>query len=104
MMKERGMYACRDRYGLRPLSIGKLRGGYVVSSETSALDVVGAEFIREVEPGEIVVIDREGLKSVDYSKFKHHYMCAMEYVYFARPDSDIENTNVQADRREAGRI
>ena len=98
------IYACRDKYGLRPLSIGKLNGGYVVSSETCALDVVGAEFIRDVEPGEIVVIDREGLKSVDYSKFKHHYMCAMEYVYFARPDSDIENTNVHAYRKESGRI
>ena len=98
------LYACRDKYGLRPLSIGKLNGGYVVSSETCALDVVGAECIRDVNPGEIVVIDRNGITGVDYSMFKHHYMCAMEYVYFARPDSDIEGTNVHAYRKESGRL
>lgn len=98
------LYACRDKYGLRPLSIGKLNGGFVVSSEKCALDVVGAEFLRDVEPGEVVIIDESGLTSVDYSKFKHHYMCAMEYIYFARPDSDIENINVHAYRKESGRI
>lgn len=98
------LYACRDKYGLRPLSIGKLNGGFVVSSEKCALDVVGAEFLRDVEPGEVVIIDENGLTSVDYSKFKHHYMCAMEYIYFARPDSDIENINVHAYRKESGRI
>ncbi len=98
------LYACRDKYGLRPLSIAKLNGGYVVSSETCAFDVVGAEFIRDVEPGEIVVIDREGLRSVDYSMYKHHNMCAMEYIYFARPDSDIEGCNVHAFRKESGKL
>lgn len=98
------IYACRDKYGLRPLSIGKFNGGYVVSSETCGLDVVGAEFIRDVEPGEIVIIDKDGLSSVDYSMFKHHHMCAMEYIYFARPDSDIECTNVHAFRKETGKL
>lgn len=104
ILSDKRLYCARDKYGLRPLSIGKLNGGYVVSSETCALDVVGAEFIRDVEPGEVVVIDDEGMRSVDYSQFKHHYMCAMEYVYFARPDSDIEGQNVHAYRKESGRI
>lgn len=104
ILSDKRLYCARDKYGLRPLSIGRLNNGYVVSSETCALDVVGAEFIRDVQPGEIVIIDSEGLRSVNYSQFKHHYMCAMEYVYFARPDSDIEGTNVHAYRKESGRI
>ena len=104
ILSDKRLYCARDKYGLRPLSIGKLNGGYVVSSETCALDVVGAEFVRDVEPGEIVIIDAEGLRSVHYSQFKHHYMCSMEFVYFARPDSDIEGLNVHAFRKESGRI
>ena len=94
VMTANRIYACRDKHGLRPLSIGKLGGGYVVSSETCAFEVVGAEFVRDVEPGEIVTIDRHGIRSSDYSMFKRHMMCAMEYIYFARPDSDIEGRNV----------
>lgn len=98
------IYACRDKYGLRPLSIGKLNDGYVVSSETCAMDVVGAEFIRDVQPGEIVIIEKGGISSVDYSRFKHYNMCAMEYIYFARPDSDIEGCNVHAVRKKTGKL
>lgn len=98
------IYACRDKHGLRPLSIGRLGDGWVVSSETCAFEVVGAEFVRDVAPGEVVIIDANGLQSVDYSKFKHYNMCAMEYVYFARPDSDIENVNVHSFRKETGRM
>jgi amidophosphoribosyltransferase len=98
------IYAIRDKHGLKPLSLGKFNGGYVVSSETCAFDVVGAKFIRDVEPGEIVVIDKDGLTSVDYSKFKRYNMCSMEYIYFARPDSDIEGTNVHSFRKETGRL
>ncbi|MFR9602419.1 MAG: amidophosphoribosyltransferase [Rikenellaceae bacterium] len=104
IMTENRIYACRDKYGLRPLSIGKLDGGYVVSSETCALDVVGAEYVRDVEPGEIVSIDKKGLRSTHFAQFKRHQMCAMEYIYFARPDSDIEGCNVHAFRKESGRI
>ena len=104
IMTANRIYACRDKYGLRPLSIGRLGDGYVVSSETCALDVVGAEFIRDVAPGEIVTIDHHGLRSSDYSQYKRHEMCAMEYIYFARPDSDIEGCNVHAFRRESGRL
>ena len=104
VMTANRIYACRDKHGLRPLSIGKLGGGYVVSSETCAFEVVGAEFVRDVEPGEIVTIDRHGIRSSDYSMFKRHMMCAMEYIYFARPDSDIEGRNVHAFRKESGRL
>ena len=97
------IYACRDKYGLRPLSIGRLGEGYVLSSETCAFDVIGAEFVRDVEPGEIVTIDEKGIRSSDYSMYKRHEMCAMEYIYFARPDSDIEGCNVHAYRKESGR-
>lgn len=104
IMTENRIYACRDKYGLRPLSIGKLGDGYVVSSETCALDVVGAEYIRDVEPGEIVSMDAKGLRSTHFAQFKRHQMCAMEYVYFARPDSDIEGCNVHTFRKESGKI
>lgn len=104
IMTANRIYACRDKYGLRPLSIGRLRDGYVVSSETCAFDVLGAEFVRDVEPGEIVTIDAHGLRSSDYSQYKRRQMCAMEYVYFSRPDSDIEGCNVHAFRKESGRI
>lgn len=104
IMTANRIYACRDKYGLRPLSIGRLGDGWVVSSETCAFDVLGAEFVRDVEPGEIVTIDRKGLRSSDYSMYKRRQMCAMEYIYFARPDSDIEGCNVHAYRKESGRL
>ncbi len=104
IMTENRIYACRDKYGLRPLSIGKLGDGYVVSSETCGLDVVGAEFLRDVEPGEIVSIDHHGLRSTHYSQYKRYNMCAMEYIYFARPDSDIEGCNVHKFRKESGKL
>ncbi len=103
IMTENRVYACRDKYGLRPLSIGRLGDGYVISSETCALDVVGAEYLRDVEPGEIVSMDAKGLRSTHFSQFKRHQMCAMEYVYFARPDSDIEGCNVHTFRKESGK-
>ncbi len=98
------LYGVRDKYGLRPLAIGSLNGGYVLSSETCAFEVIGAKYIRDVEPGEIVVISDKGVESVLYSEFKHHYMCAMEYIYFARPDSNIEGVNVHAFRKESGKL
>lgn len=104
IMTANRIYACRDKYGLRPLSIGRLGEGWVVASETCALDVLGAEFVRDIEPGEIVTIDQKGIRSSDYSKYKRHEMCAMEYIYFARPDSDIEGCNVHAYRKESGRL
>ena len=104
IMTENRLYACRDKYGLRPLAIGRLGDGWVVSSETCAFDVLGAEFVRDVEPGEIVTIDSEGIRSRDFSQYKRCEMCSMEYIYFARPDSDIEGCNVHAYRKESGRL
>ena len=104
IMTSHRIYACRDKHGLRPLSLGRLGDGYVLSSETCAFDVIGAEFIRDIEPGEIVTIDRQGVRSTFYSDFRHHFMCAMEYIYFSRPDSDIEGCNVHNFRKLTGRL
>ena len=97
------IYACRDKHGIKPLCIGKLGDGYVVSSESCAFEIMGATFLRDVKPGEIVSLDNKGLRSTLYSRFSRHQMCAMEYIYFARPDSDIDGCNVHAYRKEAGR-
>ena len=98
------LYAMRDRHGLRPLSIGKLDNGYVVTSETCALDAVGATFVRDIEPGEIVIIDNNGIYSDFYSRDTEDKICAMEYIYFSRPDSDLLGLNVHRSRKECGRI
>jgi amidophosphoribosyltransferase len=98
------LYIMRDKNSLRPLSLGKLNGGYVVSSETCAFEIVGAEFVRDIKPGEILILDRNGnLTSDAYAKKTYPNMCAMEYIYFSRPDSDIEGKNVHAFRKESGR-
>ena len=104
IMTQNRLYVCRDKHGLRPLSLGRLGEGYVVSSETCALDAVGAKFVRDIEPGEILCIDRHGLRSNFYSDFRHHFMCAMEYIYFSRPDSNIEQVNVHSFRKMTGRL
>ena len=98
------IYACRDKYGFHPLALGKIGDGYVVASETCAFDVLGAEYVRDIEPGEIVTIDHHGIRSLFYAEPQRHAMCAMEYVYFARPDSDIEGCNVHNYRKESGKI
>ena len=103
VMTRSRVYACRDKYGIKPLCIGKLGDGYVVASESCAFEIMGAEFIRDVEPGEIVSFDGNGMRSVRWSRFSRHRMCAMEYIYFARPDSDIDGCDVHAYRKEAGR-
>jgi len=97
------IYAARDKYGIKPLAIGRLNGGWVVSSETCAFDLVGAEFVRDVEPGEIVSLDENGIRSNKYSRFQKRKLCAMEYIYIARPDSDLDGCNVHAFRKEVGR-
>ncbi len=98
------IYAMRDRWGFRPLSIAKLDDGYVISSETCAFDIVGAKFIRDIEPGEIVVINKEGITSDFYANDCSYNVCAMEYIYFSRPDTNIEMINVHATRKNAGRL
>ena len=98
------LYACRDKYGFRPLSIGKLGDGYAVASETCALHAVGARVLRDVQPGELVEIGPDGIKSTFFARVHRNTMCAMEYIYFARPDSDIEGINVHSYRVESGKI
>lgn len=95
----------RDPNGLRPLSLAKLpEGGYVLASESCAHDVVGAEFVRDVEPGEIVIISDEGVESIFFAEGHKKAICAFEYVYFARPDSIIDGKSVYETRVESGRI
>ena len=98
------LYACRDKYGFRPLSIGRLGNGYVVASETCALHAADAQVLRDVLPGEVVEIGPEGIKSSFFAAEHRNTMCAMEYIYFARPDSDIEGINVHSYRVESGKI
>ena len=104
ILTQNRLYVCRDKHGLRPLSLGRLGDGYVVSSETCAFDAIGAQFIRDIEPGEIVTIDHHGIRENHYSDYRHHFMCAMEYIYFSRPDSDIEGVNVHNFRKLTGRL
>lgn len=99
------LYAARDKYGLRPLSIGKMpNGAYVFASETCALDVVGAQYVRDVEPGEIVRVKDGQLLSKIYTQDKIvDKICAMEYIYFSRPDSTLDGINVHTTRKLAGK-
>ncbi|GCF94542.1 amidophosphoribosyltransferase [Enterococcus florum] len=105
MLTEDSMVAALDPNGFRPLSIGQMvNGAYVVASETCALEVVGAEFIRDVNPGEIIVIDEDGLTVEHFTEDTQHAICSMEYVYFARPDSNIAGVNVHSARKRMGKI
>ncbi|MDF0644703.1 MAG: amidophosphoribosyltransferase [Nitrospira sp.] len=104
LMTDNGLIAARDPHGLRPLCIGRLRSSWVVASETCAFDLLDAEYVREVEPGELVVLNDQGLES--HHPFTHvdPAMCVFEYVYFARPDSRIYGANaVYGTRKALGR-
>jgi amidophosphoribosyltransferase len=104
IMSENELIALRDPYGFRPLSIGRLDGGYVVASETCAFDLIGATYERDVEPGEIVIMNKDGLKSIKTLPSGRNAFCVFEFIYFARPDSYIfGNLNVDALRKEFGR-
>lgn len=100
------LYAFRDPHGIRPLVIGQLPNGrgWVVSSETCGLDIIGAEFLREVAPGEIVRFNAEGMLSEVGVEARERASCIFEYVYFARPDSVMDGQSVYVARREMGRI
>jgi amidophosphoribosyltransferase len=103
LMDERTVYGARDPHGLRPLAIGRLRTGWVLASETAALDIVGADYVREVEPGELVTIDDRGLRSLRYAETPRHALCLFEFVYLARADSRLYGRTVHEARREMGR-
>jgi amidophosphoribosyltransferase len=101
-MDEHTLYAARDPQGVRPLVLGRLERGWVVASESAALDIVGASFVREIEPGELLAIDEHGLRSNRFAEQKPAH-CLFEYVYLARPDSTISGQSVHATRVEVGR-
>ena len=101
-MTERTLYAARDPQGFRPLVLGRLSNGWVVASETAALDIVGASFVREVEPGEFIAIDERGLRTQRFAEAKPKG-CIFEYVYLARPDTTIAGHGVHSVRVRIGR-
>jgi len=101
-MDEGTLYAARDPQGIRPLVMGRLERGWVVASETAALDIVGASFVREIEPGELVVIDEHGLRTQRFAE-PDPKGCIFEYVYLARPDTSIAGRSVHETRVEVGR-
>ena len=101
-MDEGTLYAARDTYGIRPLVLGRLERGWVVASEQSALATVGASFIREIEPGEFIAIDEDGVRSQRFAE-PTPAGCVFEYVYLARPDAAIAGRSVYESRVEMGR-
>ena len=104
IMTEQELIGVRDPFGFRPLSIGKVDGAYVLASETCAFDLIDAEFVRDVAPGEIVIINENGLRSIQaFPGHERRAFCIFEYVYFARPDSTIANRTVYQVRVEMGR-
>ncbi|MFH1578251.1 MAG: class II glutamine amidotransferase [Candidatus Omnitrophota bacterium] len=96
------LIGARDPHGFRPLCLGKLNNAYVLASETCALDLIQAEYIREIEPGEIVFIGKQGIESIKPFVSIKHSLCIFEYIYFARPDSNIFNHNVYLVRKQLG--
>jgi amidophosphoribosyltransferase len=100
-MDEHTLYAARDRHGVRPLVLGKLENGWVVASESAALDIVGAAFVREIEPGEFVAIDETGVRSERWAPAEPKG-CLFEYVYLARPDTTIAGQGIHATRVRIG--
>ena len=97
------LIGARDPRGFRPLCIGKLGGGFVLASETCALDLTGAKYVRDVEPGEIVIINKNGLESIKPFSPMRKAFCIFEFIYFARPDSNIFTKNVYLTRKRLGR-
>lgn len=102
ILTEKKLIGVRDPHGIRPLCIGKLDDNYILCSESCAIDALGGEFIRDVKPGEIVIIDNDGLKSINFAEKTKCETCSFEYIYFARPDSTIDGINVYSSRVRAG--
>ena len=102
MLTQTSLVGVRDPFGIRPLVIGKLKNSYVLASETCALDIIGAKFIREVENGEIVIIENEKLQSIKPFPPKKVRPCVFEYIYFARPDSILAGKTAYEHRKNLG--
>lgn len=103
IMTQDSLIAIRDPNGIRPLCIGQINKGFIIASESCAIDAVNGSFIRDIAPGEIVFIDKEGLRSISYAEIKKQ-TCIFEYVYFARPDSEIDGIPVQEARYRMGEV
>lgn len=104
IMSEDKLIAVRDPYGFRPLSIGRFDGAYVIASETCAFDLIGATYVRDIEPGEMVIIDSNGIESIKAMHHQRRAFCIFEFIYFSRPDSYIFGyQNVNTVRKELGR-
>lgn len=103
IMTETELMVALDPHGLRPLSLGCLGDAYVVASETCAFDVIGAEYIRDIMPGELLIINENGLTSERFSISTTKAICTMEYIYFSRPDSNIQGINVHTARKNMGK-
>ncbi len=104
LMTEHKLIAFRDPNGFRPLCLGMLNGGYIVASETCALDLIDAQYLRDIEPGEILIIGKGGLNSIKPFSQRKHTFCIFELIYFARPDSNIFGQNVYAVRKRLGEM
>jgi amidophosphoribosyltransferase len=102
ILTEDEMIVALDPNGLRPLSIGKLGEAWVVASETSAFDIIGAEYVRSVEPGELIIINNDGMRVSRFVEPAKRAICTMEYVYFSRPDSNIDGINIHSARKRLG--
>lgn len=103
LLTEAELYVALDPHGLRPLSLGRLGDAYVVASESCAFDLIGAEHERDVQPGELLVISDGGLQSQSFSRETNLALCAMEYIYFSRPDSNLRGMNVHTGRKRLGK-
>ncbi|SHF25965.1 amidophosphoribosyltransferase [Caldanaerobius fijiensis DSM 17918] len=103
IMTNEAIYAVKDPNGLRPLCLGLMDDSYCFASESCALDIIGAKLVREISPGEIIEISKEGIKTYEYDGSKKEAFCIFEYIYFARPDSVIRDVSVYSVRQEMGR-
>jgi amidophosphoribosyltransferase len=104
LLTDDSLMAVRDPHGFRPLSLGRLHAGYVITSETCAFDLVQAEYIRDIEPGEILIIDKNGLKSIHFKEQRPQAQCIFELIYFSRPDSRVFGQNVYLFRKKQGEL
>ncbi|MDR2392674.1 MAG: amidophosphoribosyltransferase [Treponema sp.] len=104
VMTDESLVGARDPNGIRPLCLGKLEDGWILASESCAIDAVGGSFVRDIEPGELIIINAEGVLSFSFSEKTRRGVCAFEYVYFARPDSIIDGVDVYGSRIRAGEI
>ena len=103
LMTEKQMIAAQDPRGFRPLSLGQFENAWVVSSESCAFDTIGADFVREIKPGELLVFDEQGLNMRSFTGIQPRKICSFEYIYFARPDSEVDGISVHNVRKELGR-